>query len=425
MIFPSAVAVVHAGEMKNEAPSQLIEWPILPGESLSKLARLIYPDDPRMQRHFIAATYRENPEISFRKDAEQPFTQETVIRLPDLKHLSRFATKPTNSRLARMQNPAEPGHNETSAAIADMADRNQSLIRAQQALDARIEVLVVSIAEIGNAIAQNRNSKQDQVQSKSSNPSQPTRTVQATAAGEQDFLLSAWSRYILTGFAFLLTGIGAAWLRRRRNRNSDVVAVPVAAENSLNPMVWEKHGQTGNSIDSSGRSKAAASDQRFGQDGWISVDEIESIVEEAKVFVALGRSEHAIDVLEEYLASHPRASAHPWLYLMEIYRSLQRRDDFEATSKRFHQAMNVISPQWESPGQTMMVVPHSLEEFPHIMARLTQSWGTLDIHDFLNQLLQDNRDGERQGFSMEVLQEILLLLSVLETRDHMPPLRSF
>ncbi len=87
--------------------------------------------------------------------------------------------------------------------------------------------------------------------------------------------------------------------------------------------------------------------------------------------------------------------------------------------------MNVIAPQWEKSGHAMIVVPHTLEEFPHLLARLTEGWGTLDAQDFLNNLLQDNRGGERQGFSMEVLQEILLLLTVLEMRDHLPPLQPF
>ena len=166
-------------------------------------------------------------------------------------------------------------------------------------------------------------------------------------------------------------------------------------------------------------------EENSGSDGLISVDEIESIVEEAKVFVALGRTEYAIEVLENYIATHPRSSAHPWLYLMDIHRSMQNRAAFETVAKRFHQAMNVVIPQWESVGQVAMVVAHSLEEFPHITARLIEGWAKRDAQDFLNHLLQDNRGGDRQGFGMDVLQEILMLLAVIELRDHLPPLEPF
>jgi hypothetical protein len=130
-------------------------------------------------------------------------------------------------------------------------------------------------------------------------------------------------------------------------------------------------------------------------------------------------------VLGDYITTHPRASANPWLYLMEIYRSANRKEDFVELANRFHQSLNVIAPQWETQSQMMLVVPHSLQEFPHILARLTESWGTLDAQDFLNHLLQDNRGGERQGFSMEVLEEILLLLAILELRDHLSALKPF
>jgi hypothetical protein len=59
------------------------------------------------------------------------------------------------------------------------------------------------------------------------------------------------------------------------------------------------------------------------------------------------------------------------------------------------------------------------------MARLVEGWTKRDAQDFLNHLLQDNRGGERQGFSMDVLQEILLLLAVIELRDHLPQLKPF
>jgi hypothetical protein len=110
---------------------------------------------------------------------------------------------------------------------------------------------------------------------------------------------------------------------------------------------------------------------------------------------------------------------------MEIYRNANRKEDFVELANRFHQSLNVIAPQWETQSKLMLVVPRSLQEFPHILARLTESWGTLDAQDFLNHLLQDNRGGERQGFSMEVLEEILLLLAILELRDHLSALKPF
>lgn len=252
-------------------------------------------------------------------------------------------------------------------------------------------------------------------------PRQPLQRIRRVKPVEQpvppheDSLLSPSPLHLLTAVGVLLTGVALVLLRRRVGGNRGggaVVAVPVASKKPISDF-GEPTGP------------AIHIEENFVDDGLISVDEIESIVEEAKVFVALGRTEYAIEVLEDYIATHPRSSAHPWLYLMEIHRSTQNKAAFEAVAKRFHQAMNVVTPQWESSSQVAMVVAHSLEEFPHIMARLVEGWAKRDAQEFLNHLLQDNRGGERQGFSMEVLQEILLLLAILEMRDHLPELQPF
>jgi len=157
------------------------------------------------------------------------------------------------------------------------------------------------------------------------------------------------------------------------------------------------------------------------QNDVISVDEIDSIVEEAKVIVALGRTGNAIKLLTEHIESHPRASVQPWLYLLDLYRSTANRNDFAELGTRMHQTFNVMIPAWDA-SQEIGAAPTSLEEFPHVMKKIVADWGKPEGRNYLNYLIQDNRDGERIGFSMEVLQQILLLQAVLEVRDNMPGL---
>lgn len=72
-----------------------------------------------------------------------------------------------------------------------------------------------------------------------------------------------------------------------------------------------------------------------------------------------------------------------------------------------------------------MVVASSLEEFPHIIDTLIKLWAnnenalgdTSEIKAYLDKLLIDNRNSERAGFSLEVLQEIMLLRSLLDVSD--------
>lgn len=459
LVFPAVLG--GAGEVHDGAPPRLLEWPMLTGESLSQVARLIYPDDLAMQHRFITAAVRENPATFSRINVSQKFDQETLIWLPDLKELSQLASSAKSPRhylrplLPAMQPSvagAQPSRLQMSAAIVDkpttevegqrasdgveltpapmirhlnamptydrnavtaietLVTRNQALKEEQKSLDARIAILEAGIAEAREALARDRRRSPRRIK-------RIAAPVQDSILTVPDSLLSPSPLHLLTAMGILLAGGGLAWLRRRRRPGGEaavLVAIPVALQKPA-----------GQGLDLGAPVSMVQIEENFVDDGFISVDEIASIVEEAKIFVALGRTDHAIEVLEDYITTHPRASAHPWLYLMEIYRGMQHREDFEAVAKRFHQAMNVIAPQWEKSSQSMMVVPHSLEEFPHLLGRLADGWGTLAAQDFLNNLLQDNRGGERQGFSMEVLQEILLLLTILEMRDHLPPLKPF
>lgn len=461
LIFPAVLG--DAGEMQDGSPPRLLEWPMLPGETLGRLAGLIYPGDAAMQRRFITAAVRENPATFSRMGANQVFDQETLIWLPDLKALSQFAAAAKTPRhylhpvLPAMQPSvagAQPSRLQLTAAIDDIPQasggagniaggveltpapairhmnampaydsdaaaaieiliaRNEALKQEQQALDARIAVIEANITAVREAIARDRRRV----------PRRDKR-VATPAPGEAmtlDSLMSPSPWHLLTATGILLAAGGLILVRRRRQPGKPVAsATPASSPHDAHAAMQAQELDYGAPV------TVMQIEENFVDDGNISVDEIASIVEEAKIFVALGRTEHAIEVLEDYITTHPGASANPWLYLMDIYRSTRNPDAFANVAKRFHQAMNVIAPQWESSGQTMMVVAHSLEEFPHILARLSEIWGKPEAQDFISHLLQDNRGGERQGFSMEVLQEILLLLAILEKRDHLPPVQPF
>ena len=413
-----------------------------PGESLQQLAQLIYPHDRAMQRHFIDAAKRENPEIFAQHAANQRFDQETPIWLPDLKQLSRLAAPPKPARQilqpvpAAMQPPQPvqpPGGQQLAvsggaveSAVEELIARYLSLKEQQLALEARLASLEANVAQIGKMVAQFRAKElqvtESQIKAPEIKEPQVKKTRRAASPtplpqpASKDSLLPVSPLHLLALGAVVLAGGGLLWRRRRRK---PVPVLPIPAP-SAPPRIADEAVPAPESPKPSKQAMESHVDESA-----ILVDEISSVVEEAKVFVALGRSEHAVEVLEYYIAAHPQASPNPWLYLMEIHRGANREEEFTTLAKRFHQTFNVMAPQWEDSAQAQMVVPRSLEEFPHILARLVDGWGTLDGQDYLNSLLQDNRGGERVGFSMDVLQEILLLLAIMEIRDHAPPLQPF
>jgi len=54
--------------------------------------------------------------------------------------------------------------------------------------------------------------------------------------------------------------------------------------------------------------------------------------------------------------------------------------------------------------------PHKLQEqFPHLLQKIIQLWGSQTFDAHLNTLMLDKRDHHRQGFPPEVAREILRL----------------
>ena len=149
------------------------------------------------------------------------------------------------------------------------------------------------------------------------------------------------------------------------------------------------------------------------------VDEIDSVVEQAKLFVALGRTHRAIDLLVDYIDTIRGTSAEPWVYLMDLYRNLDNKREFDVLAVRFKHAFNVVEPQWDNE-LVDLTIPVSLDEFPYIENKLVALWGTSECVNFLTELISDNREGTRAGFSMGVFSEILLLIAIAEMRDDMP-----
>jgi pilus assembly protein FimV len=59
----------------------------------------------------------------------------------------------------------------------------------------------------------------------------------------------------------------------------------------------------------------------------------------------------------------------------------------------------------------------TLDDFPHIVDRIFDLWDSDQILPYLDGLLHDQRDGERQGFDLPVYRNILQLISLASEPD--------
>ncbi len=142
---------------------------------------------------------------------------------------------------------------------------------------------------------------------------------------------------------------------------------------------------------------------------------LDSTLAEAKLLMSVNRHQDAIAHLKQTIEAQPKASINHWLYLLEVFRKLNLKDDFEAYAKGLHDIYNVMTPVWYET-EIPIYVPQNLEEFPHIIEKLCSVWPGDLATVYLRGLITDNRGGDRAGFGKAVLNEILMLVAMLDIR---------
>lgn len=141
----------------------------------------------------------------------------------------------------------------------------------------------------------------------------------------------------------------------------------------------------------------------------------DSTLVEARLLMSINRSQDAIDHLKLTIEANPKASINHWLYILEIFRKLNSKEEFEKYAAGLKANFNVTIQAWDD-SIAPSILPQQLEEFPNIMEKLYPMWPSDQAKDYLRSLITDNRDGERAGFGKSVLSEILFLIALLDTR---------
>lgn len=142
-------------------------------------------------------------------------------------------------------------------------------------------------------------------------------------------------------------------------------------------------------------------------------EEHDSAVELAEIMISFGRVHGAAETLADFIRTNPKQAITPWLKLLEVYRLAGMRIEFDALSRQLNKTFNVKTVTWDNFDQARSTY-HQLEDMPHIIHTLTETWGTRACQRYLETLLRDNRDGAREGFPIAIIDEILLLAAILE-----------
>ena len=161
--------------------------------------------------------------------------------------------------------------------------------------------------------------------------------------------------------------------------------------------------------------------------------EANPVMELADIMLSFGRVKGAAQALQEYIDNNPQEALQPWIRLMDVYRMAGMRDEFERVASNLNQHFNVEVQNWSSPESSAEVdidlekpvapKPQSLEDMPRLMAMVTELWSKGDVVGYLYQLLRDNRGGQRMGFALPVVEDILFLIELKETANRMETAR--
>jgi hypothetical protein len=144
----------------------------------------------------------------------------------------------------------------------------------------------------------------------------------------------------------------------------------------------------------------------------LSVSNLMRVTEEAEVFLELGYPDRAIKVLTDDIEAHPRNRPSVWLMLLGIYRQQDNRQAFDEALVAFNAGFNLVSPTWDDILLPEQDGDEGLFTMPHVLAKVVSLWPSHECHDYLSELLYDDRHGTRQGFRLDVYRDIIWLKEV-------------
>lgn len=142
----------------------------------------------------------------------------------------------------------------------------------------------------------------------------------------------------------------------------------------------------------------------------VKVEEISDVTQEAEFWISMNDPQRAIEILsaQEQL-EHPDSPV-PWLFLLDLYRTVNDKIKYDLLRDRFIVFFNANIPEFDT--DLSQIPSRQLEDFPHLMQKICDAWSGNNIIPYLESLLVDDREGKRAGFDLPVYRDILMLLGI-------------
>lgn len=142
----------------------------------------------------------------------------------------------------------------------------------------------------------------------------------------------------------------------------------------------------------------------------VKVEEISDVTQEAEFWISMNDPQRAIEILQQQEELESPESPLPWLFLLDLYRTVNNKERYDRLRERFKTIFNAKVPLFED--EINMDQERHIDSFTHLMDRIISLWFTGDVIPYLEALLVDDREGKREGFELPVYRDILMLLGV-------------
>lgn len=448
---PSATMVMDnqlqgVGISRTELPEQdenSMSWPMLPGENLNEVARLFYPKNQYMQRQFVLKTLQLSKAVQPNLSSKRRFKEPTLLVIPTLKSLSskahpiKKASKKAKVQTLNMSYQIEKIPEALLKEYEELVVKNEFLKQELAKLNDKLIFLQAKLNELKlqfdktldapsmSVLSDSQSSLSKPLENQTPAAQTSTKKVfknlnknaeESNVNTHETFSIRDWldGNLLFTGL-----GLGAvlallAFLFKKHKETVDKKMSFLAskAQESVTELnsLWQPSSLA--TVQTSDIKTTQQVDATLFKQPQANVS---SSLEEAKLLMSINRTSDAIAHLKMTIKSTPKASINHWLYLLDVFRKLKLKDEFEHYAKELHATFNVLPPVWGDT-EVPIVVPKSLQEFPHIMEKLYKIWPDDKAYQYLRGLIADNRGGERIGFGKTVVEEIIMLTEVLEIR---------
>jgi hypothetical protein len=260
-------------------------------------------------------------------------------------------------------------------------------------------------------------------------PSTGTPAPAGTTAGTDAIAPDVWITVALVSLiALLLLAIGHQYRRNVRAARAPLDTGRIEDADAFHSLRLPRESQSPKSAAPAAASAPAASAPRtvVSADDDMPAQPVtphgEYMMDLTDVMLSFGETQRALKALHEFVHEHPDDAIAPWLRLLELLRKHDKREEFQALAIKLHQVFNVATPLWEEPktaaayGSAAPEPASSLEDYTHIRQHLVEHWGKPECGKYLDVLMRDNRAGQRRGFPVQIVEELILLRDILGLR---------